>query len=132
MQLHRAHSDFDAAGVELVLIGQATPRQAAHFRRKQGLELPLLADEKRESYRAAGAKVATTGELLGPRSVTRGALKTIRSAGKVRQGKVIGHPAQLGGALVVATDGRVTWSHMSEDASDNASPKEILTAARKA
>jgi hypothetical protein len=132
VQLHRAQQDFDAAGVGLVLVGQGGPRQAAHFRRRQGVDLPVLADEKRESYRAAGAKVATTGELLGPRSVASGALKTLRSAGKVRQGKIIGHPAQLGGALVVATDGRVTWSHMSEEASDNASPKEILAAARRA
>ncbi|MGH2742269.1 MAG: AhpC/TSA family protein [Thermoleophilaceae bacterium] len=132
MQLHRARSDFEAAGVPLVLIGQATPRHAAHFRRRQEVELPVLADEKRESYRAAGAKVATAGELLGPKSVGRGLMKTVSSGGKVHQGKVVGHAAQLGGAMIVAPDGRVTWTHMSEDASDNASPDEILAAARQA
>ncbi len=90
----------------------------------------MLADEDRESYRAAGAKVATAGELLGPAPVTRGVLKTVRSAGKIHQGRVIGHAAQLGGAMVIAPDGRVIWSHMSQDASDNASPAEILAAAR--
>ena len=132
VQLHRARSEFEAAGVPLVLIGQATPRQAAHFRRRQGVDLPVLADEKRESYRAAGAKVATASELLGPKSVSRGLVKTARSRGKVHQGKVIGHPAQLGGAMVIAPGGGVTWSHMSEDASDNAYPEEILAAARQA
>ena len=29
-------------------------------------------------------------------------------------------------------DGRVAWSHMSEDAGDNAEPEEILAAARSA
>jgi peroxiredoxin len=132
VQLHRARSSFEAAGVPLVLIGQATPRHAAHFRRRQEIDLTVLADEKRESYRAAGAKVATAGELLGPKSVGRGLMKTIESGGKARQGKVIGHAAQLGGAMVIAPSGRVTWSHMSEDASDNASPQEILAAARQA
>lgn len=132
MQLHRARSEFEAAGVPLVLIGQATPRHAAHFRRRQEIDLPVLADEKRESYRAAGAKVATGGELLGPKSVGRGLMKTVGSGGKVRQGRVIGHPAQLGGAMIVKPDGTVPWSHMSEDASDNASPDEILEAARQA
>ena len=132
MQLHRARSDFEATGVSLVLIGQATPRHAAHFRRRQEIDLPVLADEERESYRAAGAKVATAGELVGPKSVSRGLMKTVGSGGKVRQGKVIGHAAQLGGAMVIAPDGRVFWSHMSEDASDNASPEEILAAARQA
>ena len=132
VQLHRARSEFEAAGISLVLIGQATPRHAAHFRRRFEIELPVLADERRESYRAAGAKVATVGELLGPRSVGLGFMKSARSRGAIRQGKVIGHPAQLGGAMVVRPDGTVAWSHMSEDASDNASPEEILEGARRA
>ena len=129
--MNRAREEFEAAGVPLVLIGQATPRQAAHFRRRQEVDLRVLADEKRASYRAAGAKVATVGELLGPKSVTRGIVKTAKSRGRIHQGKVVGHPAQLGGAMVVSQDGSVTWSHMSDDASDNAPPEEILAAARR-
>jgi hypothetical protein len=132
VQLHRARSEFEAAGVPLVLIGQATPRHAAHFRRRQGIELPVLADERRESYRAAGAKIGTVGELLGPRSVGVGFARTVQSGGRIHQGRTIGHPAQLGGAMVIAPDGSVAWSHMSEDASDNASAAEILEAARHA
>ena len=132
MQLHRAKSDFEAAGVDLVLIGQATPRQAAAFREKQDIDLPLLADEKRETYALAGAKVATATELLGPSSVLSGVAKGVKSGGKVRQGKVIGHPAQLGGVLLVAPGGAVIWSHLSENAGDNASPDQILEAARAA
>ena len=132
MQLHRAREEFEAAGISLVLIGQGSPRQAERFRSRWEIELPVLADRERESYRAAGAKVATMGELLGPASVRKGAAKTLGSRGRIRQGRVIGHPAQLGGALVVDRGGAVTWSHMSEDPSDNASPEELLEAARKA
>jgi peroxiredoxin len=126
VQLHGARSDFEASGAKLVLIGQATPRQAAQFRRRFGLEMPVLADERRQSYKAAGAKLATFGELLGPRVVAKG-ISASRRHGVV-QGRTIGHPAQLGGAMVIAPDGSVAWSHMSEDASDNASPEEILAA----
>jgi peroxiredoxin len=132
VELDEARSEFDAAGVRVVVVGQATPRQAAHFRRRLEIELPVLADESRESYRAAGAKVATAGELLGPKSVSQGLRKTFESRGKVHQGRIIGHPAQLGGAMVIAPGGEVTWSHMADDASDNASPEEILAAARQA
>jgi peroxiredoxin len=132
VQLHRARSSFDEAGVGVVLIGQATPRQAAHFRRRLEIDLPVLADEERASYRAAGAKVATAGELLGPKSVASGLRRTLESGGKARQGRIIGHAAQLGGAMVIVPDGRIAWSHMSEDASDNASPEDILAAARRA
>jgi peroxiredoxin len=130
VQLNRDREKFEAAGLGLALIGQATPRHAAHFRRKFELELPVLADEKRESYRAAGAKVATMGELLGPKSVSKGIGHAVRSRGSVRQGKMIGHPAQLGGAMIIAPDGRVAWSHMADDASDNAATEELLEAAR--
>jgi peroxiredoxin len=127
--LDGAREDFEAAGVDVVLIGQLTPRHAAHFRRRQNLQLTVLADERRASYRAAGAKVATMGELLGPRVALKG-LATSRKTGQV-QGKTMGHPAQLGGVLLIEPGGAVAWSHMAEDAGDNASPEEILAAARK-
>jgi peroxiredoxin len=130
VQLHRAREQFEAAGARLVLIGQLTPRHAAHFRRRREIELPVLADEKRESYKAAGAKIATMGELVAPKIVAKGALTTARTG--LVQGRTIGDPAQLGGAMVIGADGRVAWSHMSQDASDNAAPKEILAAVRQA
>jgi hypothetical protein len=130
VQLHRAREQFEATGAGVVLIGQATPRQAAHFRRKLEIELPVLADERRESYKAAGAKIATMNELLGPKVVAKGLATTARLG--VTQGRTIGHPAQLGGAMVILPDGTIPWSHMSQDASDNASPDEILTAVKDA
>jgi hypothetical protein len=94
--------------------------------------LPVLADEHRETYEAAGARMGSVGDLLGPRSVAGGIAKAVRSRGKVHQGRVIGNAAQLGGALVIAPGGKVTWSHMSANPDDNASPRELLEAAREA
>jgi len=130
VQLHRDRDKFEQAGANLVVIGQGSPRQAARFRDTQHLELPLLVDPNRRSYRAAGAKVATLSELVGPRVLVKGALRGARAG--VHQGKTIGHPAQLGGVLVVSTDGSVTWSHMSDDASDNPPNEEVLDAVRRA
>ena len=126
--MDRARQDLEADGAQLVLIGQLTPRHASHFRRRQGIELPVLADEKRASYKAAGAKIATMNELLGPSVVAKGLMTTMQT-GRL-QTRTLGHPAQLGGTMVIAPDGRVVWSHMSDDASDNASPEEILEAVR--
>lgn len=129
VQLHRAREQFEQAGVRLVLIGQLTPRHAAHFRRRHGVDLPILTDAPRASYKAAGARKASVNELLGPKVIARGALTSLRT-GKV-QTRVIGDPAQLGGAMVIDADGTVIWSRMSKDASDNAPPEEILAAIRK-
>ena len=131
MQLHRAREKFDEAGVRLVLIGQASPRQAKHFRDKQGIApLPVLADEDRESYRAAGWRRANAAQLVGPRSVLSGLKHGARSG--VVQGRVIGDAAQLGGEMIVSPDGDIVWSHRQENAGDTVDPERLLEAARTA
>jgi peroxiredoxin len=128
--LDRARDKYDAAGAKLVLIGQLTPRHAAHFRRRERIDLPVLADNDRASYKAAGAKVGSAAGLIGPKMLAKGVLTSLRT-GKT-QTRTIGHPAQLGGAMVIRPDGTVAWSHMASDASDNASPEEILAAVQGA
>ena len=122
----RAKEKFEAAGANLVLIGQLTPRHAAHFRRRQNVDVPVLADNDRASYKAAGAKIATFNELLGPKVTAKGILTSARTG--QRQGRTLGHPAQLGGAMVIAPGGEVVWSHMAQDAGDNATAEQILAA----
>ena len=131
MQLHRDRHRFEEAGARLVVIGQGTPAHAAHFLKSQNVEgLHLLVDPERRTYEPAGAKVATFSELLGPRIVARAVPRALRA--RVHQGRIVGHPAQLGGVLVVAPDGRVTYTHLAEDASDNPPNDEVLEAVRRA
>jgi peroxiredoxin len=128
--LQGAREQFEAAGADTVLIGQATPVDAANFRRALKLDLPVLADRDRSSYRAVGAKVAGVGGLFGPKVVAR-ALTTVVSQ-HVMQGRTIGHPAQLGAVLVIAPGGEVLFSQLAGDASDNAPPEEMLAAIARA
>jgi prostamide/prostaglandin F2alpha synthase len=130
VQLHRAREEFDVAGANLVLIGQATPRDAARFRQKMKIELPVLADEDRVSYKAIGAKKGSIGELVGPRMLAKGVAASARN--RVVQGLTVGSTTQLGAAMVIAPGGHVTWSHLAADASDNASPEQLLAAVREA
>lgn len=112
-----------------MVIGQGTPANAAWFRDNFDLDLDLLVDTDRRAYKAAGAKVATFSELLGPKMVSRG-LKRGRDSG-VRQGKTVGHPAQLGGLMLVTPDGKVPWVHLSDDASDYPPNAEVVEAVRR-
>ena len=128
VQLHRARDKFEQAGLDLVLIGQASPRQAKHFQRKLGLEdQTILVDHDRETYELAGFRRASVGQLLGPRSVLSGVKHGARSG--VVQGRVIGDAAQLGGAMIVQPDGSVTLHQASQHAGDTIEVDDLLAAA---
>ena len=86
----------------------------------------MLADKRRTSYQAVGAKMAGATGLFGPRVILR-AFTTVLGR-RVRQGKTIGHPAQLGAALVVAPGDRVLFAQRARDASDNVAPADLLGA----
>ncbi len=125
MQLHGAREQFAAAGARLALIGQGGARQAAHFRRRMGLDGTLvLADADRASYRAAGARRGGVAELLGPRSIVSGVKHAARS--RVMQGRPVGDVTQLGGAMVVRPGGAVAFWRMAEHAGDSVEPAELL------
>jgi AhpC/TSA antioxidant enzyme len=130
VQLHRDREEFEAAGVELAVIGQGSPKHARHFKEQHDLEVTLLVDPDRRTYDAAGAKMAGVTDLFGPRVALRG-LKAVAGE-RVVQGRTIGHPAQLGGVLVIAPGGAVTWSHLARDAGDNPPNEAVLDAAREA
>jgi peroxiredoxin len=128
--LDRAQKKFEAAGGRLVLIGQLTPRHAAHFRRREHLDVTVLADDDRASYRAAGTRKGGVGQLVGPSVVAKGLMTTLRT-GKM-QTRTIGDPAQLGGSMVIRQDGTIAFSRMAKDASDNIPPDELVAAVRDA
>ena len=131
MQLHRHRDEFEDAGARLAVIGQGTPRHAEHFMDEYKLDgMQVLVDPDRKTYRAAGAKIARLDQLFSPRTVARAAKVTATE--RIVQGRTQGHAAQLGGVLVVAPDGAVVWSHLSQDASDNPPTEEVLEAARAA
>lgn len=130
MQLHRDRSKFDAAGVRLAVIGQGTPAHAQHFGETQNVDLPMYVDEGRDTYKAAGTKVGTANELIGPRVVAKGAAASKNDG--VMQGRIIGHPAQLGGVMVVRPGNKITYVHLADDASDNPPNEEVLEAAKAA
>jgi peroxiredoxin len=131
VQLHRDREKFEQAGVGLVAIGQGTPAHAHDFIETNKVEgLEILVDPARESYEAAGAKIATVGEVLGPRVMLKGTTSALRTG--LLQTTTKGHAAQLGGVLIVSPDGSVPYAHLADDAADNPPTDEVLTAARRA
>ena len=124
--MNGAHEQIEASGARLVLIGQATPKHAAHYRRRFAPDIQILADEDRSTYKTIGAVRGGASELISPSVIGKGLVRSAKN--RTVQGRPIGDVRQLGGTVIVMPDGKIPWSHMSTDAADNATIDEILAA----
>ena len=129
MQLQRAKEDIEAAGARLVMVGQATPKHAAAYRRRFAPDIQILADEDRSTYELIGAVRGGASELFSPNVIGKGLVRSAKN--RTVQGRPIGDVRQLGGTVIVMPDGKIPWSHMSTDAADNATTDEIIEALRE-
>jgi dehydrogenase/reductase SDR family protein 12 len=111
-------------GAELVVIGNGAPNFATAFREDFGLEGPLLLDPDLLAYRAAGLRRGRV-EILSPR-VPANALRAM--AAGARQESVQGDPWQLGGVLMIRSNGDLGYRHISREAGDHAPIEEVLDA----
>ena len=127
MQLYRRVKEIEEGGARLVLIGQATPRHAAHFRRRQEIELPILADEHSVTYEAIGTKRTVSG-LMKPNVIASGFAKAIKN--REVQGRPVGDVQRLGAAMIIAPGGEVVYKHHADDAADNPPIDDLITHTR--
>ena len=109
----------------LAAIGLGDRLYAGFFREKTGITFPLLIDEKREAYRAAGLRSASLLHLL--RRDNAIARKRAQAAGH-RQHKLGANPFQLGGSFVFGPGNVDRFAHISQSFGDNASAESLLAA----
>ena len=121
MREHEA--DFQAKGARLAASGLGDSHYAAMFREETGIKFPLLVDQDRLAYRAAGLKSANLLHLL--RSDNAQARKRAQ-AGGFRQHKLGQNPFQLGGSFVFGPGNVDRYAHISKTFGDNAPIKELL------
>ena len=125
----RGHQEeFTAAGASLAAIGLGDRRYAGLFRDETGIDFPLLVDDERRAYRAAGLKSATLLHLLrGDNARARARAQ----AGGHRQRRLGKDPFQLGGSFVFAPGDLDLYAHLSETFGDSAPVGELLAAVGK-
>ena len=106
----------------MVFVGNGDVHYARAFAQRLGVVDPLLLDEPRQSYEAIGLRRDVGGAanfrtvLAAARSLSRGHL----------QRGVQGDALQLGGVVVIDTEGEVRFSHASAFAGDHPSPQAVL------
>jgi len=116
------YARFQAAGANLVAIGNGTPQMAADFVASFSVPFPVYTDPERSSYKLAGLKRSFG---LGVASIGRA--RRAMAAGH-RQGRMQGDPWQQGGVLIIDTSGSVRWRHVDSSAGDHCSVTRVLEA----
>jgi len=126
-QLRAHEATFRAAGALLAAVGLGDRRYAQAFRGESGVGFPLLVDERREAYRAAGLGTASPLDVARP-SILAAGFRALRAGH--RPHRIGEHPMQLGGSFVFGTGGTELFAQVSRDFADNASPAALLAALR--
>jgi peroxiredoxin len=101
------------------------PPVAAAFRDRFDIPFPLLVDHDRETYRAVEAKRGSWLEVLGPPVWLRYVKGLARGRGVALAKQDV---LQMGGVVVVAKGGEVTYVHRSQTSADNPSVERVLAA----
>lgn len=123
--MHRERERIRAKGAGVAVIGNGAPRYVDGFREALGVEVPIYTDPSLRTYAALGFRRSAARTVLAPRSVAHLARAL---AGGFRQGRTQGDPWQLGGVVVVRTDGSVAYRYASAEAGDHAPVEAILAA----
>lgn len=125
IEVHRERPAFQAKGSELHLIGPGSPEQGAIFLRVFDLACPLWVDPKLATFRALQMKRGFW-RTLGSPSNWKAVARAFRAG--FRQGATAGDLWQVGGVLVVRTDGGVLYHYLSAFSGDHPRVAAILAA----
>jgi hypothetical protein len=123
--LREQEADFKQKGATLAAIGLGDRNYARMFLEDTGIDFPLLVDEERLAYKAAGLKHANLFHLFKGENAT--ARKRASAAGH-RQHKLGKDPFQLGASFVFGPGNVDLFAHLSSTFGDNASPEALLAA----
>jgi len=116
---------FRSKGASVAAIGLGDLRYAQIFCEESGITFPLLVDERRQAYSAAGLR---KGSLLHLFRQDNSLARKRASAAGHRQRGLGKNPFQLGGSFVFGSGNVDLYIHVSQTFGDNASPGLLLEA----
>ncbi len=120
-----AEDEIRHAGASVATVGLGDARYAKAFKEATGITFPLLIDEDRQAYSAAGLKVGSMLHML--RRDNLAAAKRAKAGGH-RQHRLGQNPMQLGGSFIFGPGNVDLYAHLSETFGDNASPADLIAA----
>ncbi len=121
-QLSTHRGRIQAAGGELIILGNGTPQHAAWFVEDYNVGVPVFTDPELASHGILGAK---RGNIVDPRVMMRGASAMLHG---FRQSKTMGPAALNGGIFVITPANEMPYRYISRFAGDHPDPEGALQA----
>ncbi len=126
--MRKEYTTFKGKNTEVVAVAQGTAPDIAKFCKDFAVPFPMLADEKRDAYKAYTLKRGSIMQIMGPQLLGR-AFQALRSGASF--GRPIGDPKQLQGTFVIEKGGALKFAHRGKDSSDNPSNAQLLSVIEK-
>lgn len=124
--------EYEAAGAQLIAIGQGEPGRTAAVARRRGYPFPVLADPQRRAYQAYGLLQGTPPQLVHDfpwrPGDTESAEKIFLRPRRGTERAVVDDPWQLPGEFVIDRSGTIVLAHRYQYCEDFP-PKTVLLGA---
>jgi peroxiredoxin len=126
-------ASYRATGASVLIIGQGLPVQAAAFGEEHDLDLPILTDQDRSTYRAYGLLDASLPQVVfdAPQwlwSYSEETAKRFIEDRRVAGRRLVNNPWLLPGEFVIGDDGTLKHTHRYQHCEDFPDPRILITA----
>ena len=126
-------TDYRGTGATIVIVGQGLPIQAAAYAEEQGLDLPILTDPDRSTYRAYGLLDALLPQVVfdAPQWLWSYSAETAERFIEERRiggRRLVNNPWLLPGEFVIGADRRLKHTHRYQHCEDFPDPRILITA----
>lgn len=122
-QLRQDFSRIVAANLNLIVVAPNRPEAAQQFRAAHDFPFPIYADYARAAYRRYELGKMSLLHEFNPLTWLRN-LKQLRKVGAPKSSDA--DMLQLGGVFIIDQSGRLRYTHVAEEASDNPTTDEVL------
>jgi peroxiredoxin len=126
-------ADYEATGASVVIVGQGLPIQAAAYAEEHDLDVPILTDQDRSTYRAYGLLDALLPQVVfdAPQwlwSYSEETAQRFIEERRVAGRRLVNNPWLLPGEFVIDGDGTLKHTHRYQHCEDFPDPRILITA----
>ncbi len=134
-RLKDEYADYQAAGINLVIIGQGEPERAAEYREKYGITCPVLCDPEFAAYSAYGLANFGVEQILydAPEETWDHSMEIgldFQEARRAINRPLVDNPWMSTGEFLVDPSGTIRVSYAYQYCEDFPDPRVFLTAAK--